>query len=127
MDRLKQIIWNFRDRRAGLVQGGCPFLNNAIDSDDGNPALRTKARRAFNSWLTRLQSIVEEGQSRGEIHSGVDPAELATLIVTTLEGGLMLERLQRSPKPLNIACRHLDQYLETNIRAKKSKTRMERT
>jgi TetR/AcrR family transcriptional repressor of nem operon len=121
VDRLKRIVLNFRDRRAGLVQGGCPLLNAAIDSDDGNPALRTKARRAFASWLGRLQSIIEEGQERGEIRSGVNPTDLATLIVTTLEGSLMLERLQRAPEPLNIACRHLEEYLETNIRARKSK------
>ncbi len=121
VDRLKQIIWNFRDRRTGLVQGGCPLLNMATDSDDGNPVLRTKARRAFNSWLGRLRSIVEEGQSRGEIRSRVDPMELATLIVTTLEGSFMLERLQQTSEPLNIACRHLEEYLETNIRAKEPK------
>jgi TetR/AcrR family transcriptional repressor of nem operon len=121
VDRLKRVVLNFRDRRAGLVQGGCPLLNAAIDSDDGNPALRTKARRAFASWLGRLQSIIEEGQERGEIRSGVNPTDLATLIVTTLEGSLMLERLQRTPAPLNIACRHLEEYLETNIRARKSK------
>jgi TetR/AcrR family transcriptional regulator, transcriptional repressor for nem operon len=127
VDRLKQIMWNFRDRRAGLVEGGCPLLNMATDSDDGKPALRTKARRAFNSWLGRLRSIVEEGQARGEIHSGVDPNELATLLVTSLEGGLMLERLQKNPEPLNIACRHLEDYLETRVRAKQSKAQAEKT
>jgi TetR/AcrR family transcriptional repressor of nem operon len=122
VDRLKQVIWNFRDRRTGLVQGGCPLLNMATDSDDGNPALRNKARRAFHSWLGRLRSIVEEGRRRGEIRSGVDPMELATLIVTTLEGSFMLERLQRTPEPLDIACRHLEEYLEANIRATESKS-----
>ena len=122
LDRLKQIVWNFRDRRAGLVQGGCPFLNAAADSDDGNPALRRKARRAFASWLARLRSIVVEGQGRGEIQSGVDPAELSTLIVTSLEGALMLERLQKNHEPLTIACQHLVQYLETNVRARESKS-----
>src|SRR6202166_941975 len=127
VDRLKQIVWNFRDRRAGLVQGGCPLLNTAIDSDDGNHALRTKARRAFTSWRGLLQSIVEEVQRRAEIRSAIDPMELATLIVTTLEGSLMLERLQRTPETLNIACRHLEEYLETCIRAKGSKVRTEKT
>jgi len=121
VDRLKQIVWNFRDCRAGLVQGGCPLLNTAIDSDDGNPALRVKTRRAFSSWIGRLQSIIEQGQGRCEIRSSVDPKELATLIVITLEGGLMLERLQRTPEPLNIACRHLQDFLETSIRANESK------
>src|SRR5207237_8477483 len=27
VDRLKQVVRNFRDRRAGLVRGGCPLLN----------------------------------------------------------------------------------------------------
>ena len=35
VDRLKQIVRNFRDRRTGLVPGGCPLLNTAIDCDDG--------------------------------------------------------------------------------------------
>ena len=35
VDRLKRIVWNFQDKRSGLVPGGCPLLNTAIDSDDG--------------------------------------------------------------------------------------------
>ena len=117
----------FRERRAGLVAGGCPLLNTAIDSDDGNPQLRRKARQALDSWLDRLQSIVEEGQRKAEIHSDVDAAELATLIVTTLEGSLMLSRLQRKEEPVNLACRHLEEYIETKVRARKQKTGLART
>src|ERR1700704_3702352 len=106
VDRLKQIVRNFRDRRAGLVPGGCPLLNTAIDSDDGNPQLRARARRALSSWLGRLPSIAEEGQRRGEIRDDVDSAELATLIVSTIEGSLMVSRLQRKDDPLDVACDH---------------------
>jgi len=116
VDRLKQIVRNFRDRRAGLVPGGCPLLNTAIDSDDGNPRLRAKARRALTAWLNRLQSITEEGQQRGEVRPAVDSTKLATLIAGTLEGSLMLSRLQRNDEPLDTACRHLEEYLESNIR-----------
>src|SRR2546422_3490460 len=79
VDRLKQIIRNFRDRRAGLVPGGCPLLNTAIDADDGNPHLRAKARQALSSWLDRLGSIAKEGQRRNEIRTDVDSAKLSTL------------------------------------------------
>ena len=96
VDRLKQLVRNFQDRRSGLVPGGCPLLNTAIDSDDGNPQLREKARRALSSWLESLQSIIEEGQERGEIRRDIDSSELATLIISTLEGSLMLSRLQRN-------------------------------
>ena len=121
VDRLKQLIRNFRDRRAGLVAGGCPLLNTAIDSDDGNPRLRAKARRALKVWLEHLESITEDGRRKGDIRPDVDSGELATLIVSTLEGSLMISRLQRSDEPLNLACRHLEDYLETKVLARRSK------
>ena len=123
VDRLKQILRNFRDRRAGLVSGGCPLLNTAIDSDDGNPQLREKARRALAGWLERLRSIVEEGQRRREISREIDSSELATLIVGTLEGSLMVSRLERVAQPLELACHHLEEYLETKVRLRDSKGR----
>jgi TetR/AcrR family transcriptional repressor of nem operon len=126
VDRLRQIVRNFRDRRAGLVPGGCPLLNTAIDSDDGNPQLRAKARRALGRWLDRLISIAEEGRKRGEVRSDVDSAELATLIAGTLEGSSMVSRLQRKDEPLDLACRHLEEYLEDKVRAQKSKARVKK-
>jgi TetR/AcrR family transcriptional regulator, transcriptional repressor for nem operon len=122
VDRLLRFLENSRQRRTGPVPGGCPLLNTAIDSDDGNPQLRAKARRAFDSWLGRVQSIVEEGQRKAEIRADVDAAELATLFVATLEGSLMLSRLQRKEEPLNLACRHLEEYIEAQVRARKQKT-----
>ena len=121
VDRLQQMVRNFQERRAGLVPGGCPLLNTAIDSDDGNPQLREKARRALSSWLDRLRTIIEEGQRRGEIRSNIDSAELATLIVSTLEGSLMVSRLQRSDDSRGWARRHLEEFLETKVRAARQK------
>src|SRR5260370_14885995 len=37
VDRLKQIVRNFRDRRTVLGPGGFLLLNTAIDTDDCNP------------------------------------------------------------------------------------------
>jgi TetR/AcrR family transcriptional repressor of nem operon len=121
VDRLKQIVRNFRDRRA--IPGGCPLLNTAVDCDDGNPKLRAKARQALSSWLHRLEAIVEEGKLRGEVRSAVDSAELAMLIVSTIEGSTMIRRLQKKDEPLDLACHHLEEYLETKVRAKRSGTR----
>jgi TetR/AcrR family transcriptional regulator, transcriptional repressor for nem operon len=123
VDRLKQIVRNFRDRCEGLVPGGCPLLNTAIDSDDGNRQLREKARRALNSWLQRLENIIEEGQQHGDIRWDVDSSELATLIVSTLEGSLMVSRLHRKDSARDLACRHLEEYFEI-VRAKESKRKV---
>jgi len=47
------------------------------------------------------------------------------LIVSSLEGGLMVSRLQRKDDALDSACRHLEKYLETTTRTHKSKIRAE--
>jgi hypothetical protein len=62
VDQVRQFLLNFQERCSELVPGGCPLLNTAIESDDGNPKLRSKARQALHLWLNRLQSIVKEGQ-----------------------------------------------------------------
>ena len=127
VDRLKQVVRNFRDRRDGLVPGGCPLLNTAIDTDDGNPKLRVKARQAMSSWLDRLQAIAEEGKRKGEVRSNVQCAKLATLIASTLEGSFMVSRLQRNEGPLDLACHHLEEYLDTTVRAQQSKTAVKKS
>src|ERR1700688_3422764 len=126
VDRLKQIVRNFRDR-TGIVPGGCPLLNTAVDSDDGNPQLRAKARQALSSWLDRLQVIAEEGKRRGEVRSNVDSAELSMLIVSTLEGSFMIRRLQKKDVSLDLASQHLEDLLETKVRAKQSKVGAQKT
>ena len=114
LEKLKQLIANFVDHRAP-VAGGCPILNTAIDADDGNPVLRARAAKALRSWLTRLQTIVEQAQERGETRPGVDPKGVATLIVASLEGALMMSRLQRNDEALRRVQSHLSLYLENEV------------
>jgi TetR/AcrR family transcriptional repressor of nem operon len=116
IEKLKQLITNFIDYRSP-VAGGCPILNTAIDADDGNPVLRTRAAKALRSWLSRLQVIVEQAQERGDTQPGVDPKLVATLIVASLEGALMMSRLQRNDDALRRVQSHLNRYLEDEVAA----------
>jgi hypothetical protein len=68
-----------------------------------------------------MESIAREGKRRGEIRSDVDSRELATLIASTLEGSHMVSRLQKDEKPRDLAVRHLEDYLETKVRARRAK------
>jgi TetR/AcrR family transcriptional repressor of nem operon len=116
IEKLKQYIANFVDRR-GPVAGGCPVLNTAIEADDGNPVLRAHAAKALRFWLSRLQAIVEQARERGETRPGIDPKAVATVIVASLEGALMMSRLQRSDEPLRTVQSRLSRYLETEVAA----------
>jgi len=118
VDRLKRMIDNFVDLRTGLVAGGCPLLNAAIDSDDGNPVIRERAREALRGWQARIAKVIRAGRTRGEIRKSVKPDELAALVISQLEGALMISRLNLSQKPLEWAREHLLEHLEGSVRAK---------
>jgi TetR/AcrR family transcriptional repressor of nem operon len=116
VDALKKLVANFVDVRSP-VPGGCPILNTATDTDDGNTMLRTRVTKALRAWMTRLQLIVKRGVESGEIRPATDPKTVATLIVSALEGALMISRLERNDDALRRVQQHLNRYLETEVAA----------
>jgi TetR/AcrR family transcriptional regulator, transcriptional repressor for nem operon len=113
--KLKQFVTSFARRRSPIA-GGCPIWNTAVDCDDGNPALRERAQAAFQSWLDRLAKIVREGMATGEIAEHIDPDELATLLVCSLEGALTGARLLGNDGPLFAMETHLHAVLDEACR-----------
>jgi TetR/AcrR family transcriptional regulator, transcriptional repressor for nem operon len=119
VDRLKKTIDNFVERRAGLVPGGCPLMNTAVEADDGNPVLRARARKALQGWTERLSRITAEGIQKHQIDRRIAPRELSQLIIGSLEGALLISRLQNDEEPLRAMRQHLNEYLEQTVRAKR--------
>ena len=104
VDRLKRFVENFIERRPS-IPGGCPLLNTATDADDGNPVLRA-----------HLSSIVRDGIEQEEIRRSIDPNRLATLIISSLEGAMMIGRLEKNSEPLVAVQSYVDSYLEKEVR-----------
>jgi TetR/AcrR family transcriptional regulator, transcriptional repressor for nem operon len=115
VDKLKQLVANFVERR-GIIPGGCPLLNTAIDTDDGNIVLRERARKALRSWRSYVISIIRAGIKAREIRARIDEKKVASLIISSLEGAVMLNRLERGEEALRAVQAHLDSYLETELR-----------
>ncbi len=93
LERIKYLVRRFVDVPSP-VPGGCPMMNAAIDSDDGNPVLRGLAKEAISDWKKRLSVLVREGMERGEIREGTDPRRISNTFVAALEGALMISRLE---------------------------------
>jgi TetR/AcrR family transcriptional regulator, transcriptional repressor for nem operon len=108
---LKSLIKRFVETRSNLP-GGCPLMNTAIDSDDGNPTLRGLAKEALHDWRTRLSRIVRNGILSGEIRKGTVPRAVANTIIATLEGALMISRLEGNRTALADARTSLEALLD---------------
>ena len=116
VDRLKQLLANFVERR-GIIPGGCPLLNTAIDTDDGNSVLRERARSALRGWRDYIVSIIRDGIKAGEIRPKTDAKKLAVVMISSLEGAVMAYRLERDDEQLRTVRAHLENYLEREVRA----------
>jgi TetR/AcrR family transcriptional regulator, transcriptional repressor for nem operon len=111
VERLRYLIRRFVESPS-VMPGGCPLMNTAIDSDDGNPMLRQLALEGILAWKGRLSRIVEEGIERGEIRREAEPRRVANTIVAALEGALMVSRLEGSKVALEDAGASLEMVLD---------------
>lgn len=120
IERLQAIIDVFRiyinNPEHPIIKGGCPLLNTAIESDDAHPGLRERTQKAMNSWRELFRLIIEKGVKKGEIHPNIDADEITSIIISTLEGSVMMSKLYSDSIHIERAIRHLNNYLNTHLR-----------
>jgi len=113
LEKLLLLVHNFVDEAPRNLPGGCPLLNAAIDSDDGNALIRAKAKAALDQWRSNLGGLVRDGQASGELRGGANPDSVAVIMISALEGAVMMSRLEKSREPLRKVGSHLESYLRT--------------
>lgn len=118
VDRLMAILGVYENFLADPpVQGGCPILNTAVESDDTHPALREQAQLAMDRWRSLIERIVAKGVARGELHPTADGPTVASVLIATIEGSIMLSKLYDDPAHLEHALDHLKAYVQQQLAA----------
>lgn len=65
-----------------------------------SPAFRQKVEECFNVIARRFEKVLRRAKARGQLRKGVNPRDLADLLVNCWEGAALRSRLQRSAVPL---------------------------
>jgi AcrR family transcriptional regulator len=89
---------------------GCPVAAVTVDCADATDSARTAAAQAFACWREPLATaLVELGvpEARG--------AALATLMVSSLEGALLIARAERDVEALTTVARELGPLLDAAV------------
>ena len=79
---------------AGL---GCLCAVLAIEGDALPEDLRDDIARFFEKHIAWLEAVLAEGVAAGAVRATVVPAASARMVVATLEGALLMERLLAGP------------------------------
>ncbi len=100
------------------MEGGCPIANSMVESDDAtNPALRARVKNVLERWRKYLAQVVANGIVQGEIRADVNPDEVATHVIGTLEGGQLMSQFYGDRGYLRRMTDQLLAFVDEKLRA----------
>ncbi|MEU2541598.1 TetR/AcrR family transcriptional regulator [Streptomyces iakyrus] len=92
--------------------GGCPVAAALVDCAESVPSTRKAASAAFATWTGAVAQALTEMGVPGE-RAGA----LATLMISSLEGAILLARAERDVRALTTVARELGPLLDAAVRA----------
>jgi len=95
---------------AGFVAGfeqtgmpGCPIGTLATEVAAHNEDARLQAAAGFDAWERLLADALQRIRQRGELRAEAEPAVLATGLLASIEGGMVLSQTRKGIASLHIA------------------------
>ena len=114
IERLHAVMRVFEKIASGsLISGGCPVMNMAIQANTDHQLLQASARQTMQEWQEFIARITQAGMDRGQLQPTVDPSLVTTVIISTLEGAIMLTHLHGDGHYMDQAMVYLEGYLDS--------------
>jgi len=89
---------------------GCPIGSIALELHEPDPAVRALLAANFDGWISAIETCLIEAGDR--LPPNVDRRGLATFALTTMEGGVMLSRTDRTTAAFDHSVRMLRDYVD---------------
>ena len=84
-------------------EGGCPLGSLGGQLAESDPEARALIAAGFDQWAAAISDGLRSRHADGKLPSDIDPEDLATTLLATLQGGLLLAQVQRSTRPFETA------------------------
>jgi TetR/AcrR family transcriptional repressor of nem operon len=95
--------WVVDYQRSIDCRGGCPIGSLGSELAETDPEARDLVVQGFKRWQAAIQRGLREMHARGRLAPDADPDSLALALLTALQGGLLLAKIERDTKPLEAA------------------------
>jgi TetR/AcrR family transcriptional regulator, lmrAB and yxaGH operons repressor len=93
---------------------GCPIATTLLEAAPQSAGMTAAGREAFAGWCAVIaRALIRDGFSKKEA------ARLATLTVSSLEGALILARVEASARPIEDVAKALAGALQVKVSARK--------
>jgi len=109
LGRIFAILAGYRERiLATGCRYGCPLGRLALEIDTENAPAHELIARNFQGWIEAIRECLEA--MRPALPEATDLNALATFVLVTMEGGVMLSRSYRSVEPFDRAISQLREH-----------------
>lgn len=89
--------------RRTQARGGCQLGSLGGQLAESDPQARAHIAAGFDQWVTAISDGLRAARTEGTVSPDADPDDLATTLLATLEGGLLLAQVQRDIRPFETA------------------------
>jgi TetR/AcrR family transcriptional repressor of nem operon len=117
-DPLERVFTLLGWYRAGVLmceyKMGCPIGNLALEVADDHPAARELIHINFTNWKNSVRSWLEQAGDR--LPTSTDLDQLATLVLTVMEGAIMQARAAKNYGPYDASVAQLRAYVNLLIK-----------
>jgi AcrR family transcriptional regulator len=103
----------YKDPINTTIGGGCPIVNNELESDDNFPAIKNKIASVLRRRQEFFVGILRDGIAKGEFSSNLDPVSYAYKAIAAIEGGLIICRAMDTAKPMSVLIKSLKDELKS--------------
>lgn len=92
--------------------GGCPVINAAVDSDEGQSESRKRVTKFIAMWQNSINKIIKEGIQKGELKASPEVTIFSNIFISLIEGGIMLSKVMNDRKYIDDASDFLVSMVE---------------
>jgi AcrR family transcriptional regulator len=85
------------------AKGGCALGSLVGQLAESDPEARALIAAGFDQWAAAIGDGLRSLQADGKLPSGIAPDDLATTLLATLQGGLLLSQVHQSARPFETA------------------------
>jgi TetR/AcrR family transcriptional repressor of nem operon len=93
--------------------GGCPIGSIANELADADESTRILLVESFDQWELAFREGIVRMQTRGLINDRANAAQVASAVLATVQGGLLLCKTRKSTAPLEAALDSVIGYLHS--------------
>ncbi|NOZ10850.1 MAG: TetR/AcrR family transcriptional regulator [Gammaproteobacteria bacterium] len=94
-------------------QRGCPIGTIGNELDPAQELIRQDVNAVFTKAMANLERFFDNQKEQKRLKVGADPQELAQFCFATLQGGLLVSKVQRHPQALEAAVKNALIYLKS--------------